>query len=200
MIQFLCSKLEDLNTDLSLKLSERLKVRYFKRRNTEMVSIANFFEDPSCFSAQPLDEFKMPSKATVIRATKAFHGRLYAAEETADQPQSSTTGAQQTPVNLAGELAEFLKSKQSTSRVEADTFTKEFNLHVSGGVRTKTLQEAYEAVLVVPPTSVEAERVFSAAGLYLTKIRCRMSDSTLNMLIFLKFFFGRLKTRQDNKL
>ena len=38
----------------------------------------------------------------------------------------------------------------------------------------------------VPPTSVEAERVFSAGGLFLTKLRSNMSDSILNKLIFLK--------------
>ena len=42
--------------------------------------------------------------------------------------------------------------------------------------------------MTIPPTSVEAERVFSAAGLYFTKLRTRMSDRTIDRLIFLKFF------------
>ena len=70
-------------------------------------------------------------------------------------------GTQQAaPANLACELSEFLRSSHGTNRPETDTFTKEFNLHVSGGERTRTLQHTYEALLVVPPTSVEAERVF----------------------------------------
>ena len=42
--------------------------------------------------------------------------------------------------------------------------------------------------------TVEAERVFSAGGLFLTKLRSSMSDMTLDKLMFLKFFF---KLRKD---
>ena len=102
----------------------------------------------------------MPMKATITRATKALHGRLYPEEVTADELEASPGTQQAAPANLAGELSEFLRSSHGTSRPETDTFTKEFNLHVSGGERTRTLQQTYEALLVVPPTSVEAERVF----------------------------------------
>ena len=100
----------------------------------------------------------MPTKATITRATKALHGRLYLEEVPADEPEASTGTQQAAPANLAGELSEFLRSSHGTNRPETDTFTKEFNLHVSGGERT--IQQTYEALLVVPPTSVEAERVF----------------------------------------
>ena len=149
-----------MNTELSLKLVERLKIRYFKRRNTQMVSMSKFFENPSCFSPSTNDESKMPTIATITRATKALHGRLYPEEVTADEPEASTGTQQAAPANLACELSEFLRSSHGTNRPETDTFTKEFNLHVSGGERTRTLQQTYEALLVVPPTSVKAERVF----------------------------------------
>ena len=42
---------------------------------------------------------------------------------------------------------------------------------------------------MITPTSVEAERVFSAAGLFLIKLRTRMGDQTLDKLIFLRFHF-----------
>jgi len=48
--------------------------------------------------------------------------------------------------------------------------------------------------MIIPPTFVEAERVFSAGGLFLTKLRSSMSDMTLDKLMFLKFFF---KLRKD---
>ena len=56
--------------------------------------------------------------------------------------------------------------------------------------QTAELQLLHKALRVVPPTSVEAERVFSAGGLFLTKLRSSMSDSTLDKLIFLKLFFA----------
>ena len=154
--------------------------------------MSKFFENPSCFSPSTNDESKMPTIATITRATKALHGRLYPEEVTADEPEASTGTQQVAPANLACELSEFLRSSHGTNRPETDTFTEEFNLHVSGGERTRTLQQTYEALVVVPPASVEAERVFSASGLYLTKIRCRMSDSTLDMLMILNFYFRRV--------
>ena len=49
--------------------------------------------------------------------------------------------------------------------------------------------------MIIPPTSadLEAESFFSAGGLFLTKLCSRMSDSTLDKLIFLKFFFAPMK-------
>ena len=47
--------------------------------------------------------------------------------------------------------------------------------------------------MIIPPTSVEAERFLSAGGLFLTKSCSRMSDSTLGKLMFLKFFFALKK-------
>ena len=38
---------------------------------------------------------------------------------------------------------------------------------------------------------MESERVFSASGLFLSKLRCNLNDSSLDMLIFLKFYFAR---------
>ena len=46
--------------------------------------------------------------------------------------------------------------------------------------------------MIIPPTS-EAERSFSAGGLFLTKLCSTMSDSTLDKLIFLKLFFALKK-------
>lgn len=46
------------------------------------------------------------------------------------------------------------------------------------------------------PTSTDFERVFSAVTWYCSKIRSRLSDVILNVLIFLKF----LKQRNDKLL
>ena len=39
-------------------------------------------------------------------------------------------------------------------------------------------------LLTVPPTSVEAERAFSAAGLFVTKLRSRLGDQSIDTLFF----------------
>ena len=48
----------------------------------------------------------------------------------------------------------------------------------------------------IQPTSVESERVFSAAGLFLTKLRSRMSDITIDMLLFMK---ARLSVKEERR-
>ena len=52
--------------------------------------------------------------------------------------------------------------------------------------RPALLEKIHRAVLTVPPTSVEAERAFSAAGLFVTKIRPRLSDKAIDKLCFLR--------------
>jgi hypothetical protein len=62
------------------------------------------------------------------------------------------------------------------------------------GVSGRCLQLAYTYLLSIPPTSVEAERAFSAAGILCTKIRSRQSDMSLDTLCLLRTFY------QSNRL
>ena len=92
---------------------------------------------------------------------------------------------------MAKQLSDFLKQQSSAKSSEAqDTFTREIGLFIAGRKQTAELQLLHQAFRVVPPTSVEAECVFLAGGLFLTKLRSNMSDSSLDKLIFLKFFFA----------
>ena len=45
----------------------------------------------------------------------------------------------------------------------------------------------------LPPTSVEAERIFSAAGLFITKLCMRLNDEIVDALCFLKQYLLDLK-------
>ena len=44
----------------------------------------------------------------------------------------------------------------------------------------------HDALWSIQPTSVEAERSFSAAGLFLTKLRMGIKDQTLDRLGFMR--------------
>jgi len=50
-------------------------------------------------------------------------------------------------------------------------------------------------LLTVPPISVEAERAFSAAGIFTTKLRSRLSDNSVDTLYFLRSFYLRAKPK-----
>ena len=78
------------------------------------------------------------------------------------------------------------KSKLAAIRTEMAVFE-------ANGTRGRSLQLVYGYLLSIPPSSVEAERAFSAAGILCTKVRSRMSDKSLDMLCFLRSYYTQQK-------
>ena len=84
------------------------------------------------------------------------------------------------------------KEKEDTSDHASDIpskISKEFNMFEATGMRSKSLEFLYKAIANIPPTTVESERAFSAAGLFITKLRCRMSDESINAMCILRSHF-----------
>ena len=63
---------------------------------------------------------------------------------------------------------------------------KEFDLFDATGQRTTNIDLLLEALKSIPPTSVESDRSLSAAGLFVTKLRTRLSDGSVDQLCLLK--------------
>ena len=59
----------------------------------------------------------------------------------------------------------------------------------STGERTPRLKKVMDALETIPPTSVESERAFSAAGLFITKLRTRLSVKNIDALCFLHNYY-----------
>lgn len=84
----------------------------------------------------------------------------------------------------------FLHVSTSTSLDKIELLIKkEMDLYECGGTRGSLLEFAHNCLLTLVPTSVESERAFSAAGYIATDIRCRLSDSTLSDICFLRSYF-----------
>ena len=64
--------------------------------------------------------------------------------------------------------------------------------------RTSYLQLLYKALMTIKPTSVEANRAFSAMGFFDTKLRNRTSDKTLDALITMRQRYKKQK-KQPSK-
>jgi len=78
------------------------------------------------------------------------------------------------------------KSKLAAIRSEIAVFK-------ANGTRGRSLQLVYGHLLSIPPSSVEAERAFSAAGILCKKVRSRLSDKSLDMLCFLCSYYTQQK-------
>ena len=63
---------------------------------------------------------------------------------------------------------------------------KEFDLFDATGQRTTNIDLLLDALKSIPPTSVESEISFSAAGLFVTKPRTRLSARSVDRLYLLK--------------
>lgn len=67
----------------------------------------------------------------------------------------------------------------------------EFSAFEQSGKRSETLENLYEALCTVPPTSVESERAFSTVGLFATKIRSSLADNSIDALLTLRVYFKK---------
>ena len=76
--------------------------------------------------------------------------------------------------------------------------SEEFKVFIKTGEKLENLKKLETALNTIQVSSVESERAFSAAGLFLTKLRCKMADATLDRRCFLKAYF-RNKKKLDGK-
>jgi len=82
------------------------------------------------------------------------------------------------------------KKGQSASCKECK-FTAEMALFATTGKRGRCLQQTFDYLMTIPPTSVEAERAFSAAGLLYPKLLPSLEDRTLYTLCFFTILLQR---------
>ena len=87
-----------------------------------------------------------------------------------------------------------LRPREVTSATEILLEIKrEMDVFEATGERPARLNKIYRAMTTLPASSVEAERTFSAAGLFLPKIRSSLSDRSLDNLVFLRKYFQNKK-------
>ena len=71
----------------------------------------------------------------------------------------------------------------------------EFKCYETTLVKSHNLKKLQNALLSIKATSVESERAFSAAGLFITKVRSRLSAETIDGLCFTKSYLKSEKTQ-----
>lgn len=188
VLEFTLKKLDELDTEISRNLSHNLRTRINERWNHEVMNLLKSLNDSSI----------TPSKATIDYAGKLSH-RLYGANDCSVLTENNSTQQIEVGENLTlqEELQNFLASKENKLLTDkSDKFKwikQEFTLFKNTGKRTENLQKLYEVLLCIKSTSTDVERTFSVCSSFCTKIRSRLSDASLNALVFLKSYYNKSK-------
>lgn len=165
---------EKYSTELFLKLnkSELLKVVAALLQRTEVL------EDKNDVSLQNIDE----DEAECFTIENEIPARNTTTTENLRQMMDRAIAKQ---LNIPPAV-------QNKGNVSMTTrLRREITIFDDEGMRGHYLDIVYESLLTIPPTSVEAERAFSAAGLLCTKIRSRLSDKTIDTLCQLRAYFQK---------
>lgn len=135
---------------------------------------------------------------TLILLNRKFNNESRNELDYTDSNDSDEISKVQNQISLAELLQKKIDESLSDSKLMTKVFKKsslksavrsEIKFRDEGGSRGPLLESIYKAVMCIPPTSVAAERAFSVAGLFSTKIRSRLNDETLDTLCFLRSQF-----------
>ena len=99
--------------------------------------------------------------------------RQHSDDESPDDPESQR---EEIELSVQQELEKAIRSVSENENITDNSsmtkkaMRKEFEVYEESHQRTKNLERLWHALNSIQPTSVESERAFSAAGLYLTKL------------------------------
>lgn len=183
VMEFMLNKLNNLNTAIADSFYTNLKKRIYERRNEEVMQLFKCLKDPSY----------TPSKTTLTFAGQLAH-RLFGFASNDENEMTPSASIEEIPKTLNEELNEILSKDDSVTTINNDQFKclkQEFLLFRNTFKRTENLEKIYRALNSIKPTSTDVERVFSVSSNFCTKIRSRLSDKSLNSLVFLKYFYNK---------
>ncbi len=133
------------------------------------------------------------------KTARDLYCRLFLSSHCKEPNDGNNNSVEEKPpekLSRSKELHIFLKKKkedvtsgmltpQSTPQQVLKCIKKEMAVLECTEQRPSCLEKVYQALRTIPPSSTEAERSFSAAGLFVTKLRTRLNDDTIDELFFL---------------
>ncbi|CAH0560586.1 unnamed protein product [Brassicogethes aeneus] len=202
--KFILEKLRTQDTFLSAELSKALRER-IKERRTIVTGILIYLHNPKKYDDDMRladDTFTMPKKKVMRLEMKKILERIIQHTDNVNEnvdiiPEYSLNSSPvKNDLTLQEELQMQIQQEAKTYSINAEKekdfekiLKKEMIAYESEGDRGKYLPFIYEYLLTIKPTSVEAERAFSAAGYICSSIRSRLADDTINTICFLRSFF-----------
>ncbi|GFY05123.1 uncharacterized protein TNCV_3269951 [Trichonephila clavipes] len=136
------------------------------------------------------DISRLPGKNCLFRQAQMIGTRLFCEEEesisnSSHSEEESIEILKEKPLTLDEKLVKAIYSKTKVlycSTKKSTSFNKimkqEMQLFDSTESPSPNIIKLCDALKTIPPTSVEAKRAFSAAGLFVTKLKTRLRDKT----------------------
>ncbi|GFW12392.1 uncharacterized protein TNCV_816451 [Trichonephila clavipes] len=167
------------------------------RRNVNLIGLMQYLNFGRLYEAAAVivDISRLPSKNCLVRKAQMIGIRLFCEEESISNSLHSGEHRdfeRKTSETLDENLEKAIYSKTKFLYCSTKKSTS-FNLIMKQMFDTTENPspniKLCEALKTSPRTSVEAERAFSAAGVFVTKLRTRLSDKSINCFCFLKCYF-----------
>ena len=202
VIAFTLKKLGEQGTKIGQDLKNRFEARIEERCNAELVHLLKYLKNAS-YLDQSQDQFghKVKRPKIAALATNILQRLFLHCDGNEDNPEDiKADGAmevldQEKPMTLAQELHAFVEDDETEDTKNTDLSSrvvqKEMLLYETSKRRPENLERLFTALKTIKPTSVEAERAFSALGYFANKIRSQMNDDTLDALIFLRQYYKK---------
>lgn len=191
-----------LNSTVGDRLLESLRQRYDERRNGGLLSVLKFLTDPVAYTPGEgnleMSELRKEIRQVYVRlfpmdAEVAAVGEEQEPETAAVDADAASAHLKELPYHeqlakqFEADLNRLGAASQSTPRLLH--IGEEIALAAKTGELTNKLSLVHRALLSIPAASIESERAFSVAAGFATKIRSRLSDTTLDNFAFAKFKF-----------
>jgi len=184
-INFLLKKLDDIGVNNFAninELKENIKTRLRSRENPELNSLL------SCLLQQKVPTKEILNFGTVL--LKRLYPNLSTSAESNNSKEIFTEPSYITDYcDISTSLEDEINAAaQESGEKPFSSLGHEFAIYKKIGKKSTILQHLYDAILTIRPTSTESERVFSVSNNFCRKLRSRLSDHSLNALVFLKYY------------
>jgi hypothetical protein len=199
---FVLKNLSSQDSQVARQLHAAIKEKVHDRRNPLVSGLLNYLSNPELyFDNDGQDVMSAPARGQLEKSARDIYLQLFAqslqleddnTECVSPEPKKSKFEELR---DILHEEPSFKPRTDNTPRDVLSSIKKEMAVYELTGSRPSSLEKLYQALLTIPPTSVEAERVFSATGLFITKLRTRLDDNTVDKLCFLRSYF---QSKKDN--
>lgn len=199
IFKFLFEKFRDNDNNdiLSTRMYESLIRRINERRNKDLVSLLMFLQNGQF--PKSTQELSYSSKPVIFNLASNIYNRLFPTkitnintEESTSTKSNAEAESQAITPNLIDEMNEFISSIVNVKKSNSNTnqnIVKQLKLYENCQQKTADIDLLFNALITIPPTSTESERVFSISNNFCTKVRNSLKYETLDTLVFLKYHF-----------